>query len=279
MSAVTKHIERFAPSPTGLLHLGHAFSALTAFDAARRADGEFLLRLEDIDFNRSKPEYEAQIFDDLQWLGLSWPTPVMRQSQRRAVYDKVIKKLWDNNYLYRCMCTRKDITIASAPQEGGDPLVGPDGFVYPGTCRNHAQGEFPANSALRLNLQRIDKESFSFKNIDDGTVEFTKTDAVDEIGDVVLARSDIGISYHLAVVLDDAAQGVTHVTRGEDLFEATKIHVLLQYILGLPTPIYHHHRLIRDEHGKRLAKRDDARSIKSYRDQGFTVDQLRALMT
>jgi glutamyl-Q tRNA(Asp) synthetase len=279
MSTAKKHIERFAPSPTGLLHLGHAFSALTAFAAAQNAGGEFLLRIEDIDFNRSKPEYEQQIYDDLNWLGISWPTPVMRQTDRRCAYDKAIQNLWDREYLYTCTCTRKDIAIASAPQEGGDPLVGPDGIVYPGTCRDKTRGDFKSNLALRLNMQRIDKVHFSFETSEGEIIKFTKSEAMKDIGDVVLARKDIGISYHLAVVLDDAAQGITHVTRGADLFEATKIHVLLQHILGLPTPVYHHHRLIRDETGKRLAKRDDARSIKSYRDKGYTVDQLRDLMT
>ena len=279
MENAKKHVERFAPSPTGLLHLGHAFSALTAFDAAKNAGGEFLLRIEDIDFNRSKPEFEAQIIDDLKWLGITWSEPILHQSQRRDAYQTALKSLWDRNYLYPCTCTRKDISIASAPQEGGDPLVGPDGIIYSGTCRNKAKGNFNSSSAIRFDIQGIDKERFSFKTHDGKTVNFTKADAIDDIGDVILARKDIGISYHLAVVLDDAAQGVTHVTRGEDLFEATKIHVLLQYVLGLPTPIYHHHRLIRDENGKRLAKRDNARSIKSYRENGLSVDQVRALMS
>jgi glutamyl-Q tRNA(Asp) synthetase len=266
----TNHIERFAPSPTGLLHLGHAFSALTAFDAAQNAGGEFLLRIEDIDFNRSKPDFETQIYDDLRWLGLSWPEPVLRQSDRRAAYDAAMQILWDDNHLFSCTCSRKDIAIAAAPQEGGDPLVGPDGIIYPGTCRNNDRPTTMPETALRLSLDNITKTDFTFTDLIHGTVNFTLSDVQNTIGNVMIARKDIGISYHLAVVLDDAYQGITHVTRGVDLFEATKIHVVLQHILGLPTPIYRHHRLIRDENGKRLAKRDDARSIQSYRANGMS---------
>tara|TARA_R110002094_G_scaffold25740_9_gene38064 strand:- start:389 stop:1228 length:840 start_codon:yes stop_codon:yes gene_type:complete len=279
MNSQSNHVERFAPSPTGLLHLGHAFSALTAYKAAQLAGGSFLLRIEDIDFNRAKPNFETQIFDDLNWLGLAWPLPVLRQSERRAAYDDALKTLWDNNFLFPCTCTRKDISIAAAPQEGGDLLIGPDGIVYPGTCcGNHRPSAIP-ESALRLNLENIKQQDFSFTDINHGTINFTLEEVKKTIGAVVVARNDIGVSYHLAVVLDDAYQGVTHVTRGLDLFEATKIHVLLQHILGLRTPIYRHHRLIRDQNGKRLAKRDDARSIKSYRTAGLSLDDLRALMT
>jgi glutamyl-Q tRNA(Asp) synthetase len=260
------------------LHLGHAYSALLAYHSARRAGGRFLLRIEDIDFNRSKAAFETQIYEDLRWLGIDWDGPVLRQSERKSDYDDTISKLWDENYLFACSCTRKEIAITSAPQEGGEPLIGPDGVIYPGTCRNEERSSIASDLALRLNVHRIESKHFSYSSVDGTTTPFSKADVIDNIGDVVLARKDIGVSYHLAVVLDDAAQGITHVTRGEDLLEATKIHVVLQNILGLPTPVYHHHKLIRDEAGKRLAKRDDARSIKSYRESGLTVDQVLNLM-
>lgn len=270
--------ERFAPSPTGLLHLGHAYSALLAYMSAREADGRFLLRIEDIDFNRCRPMFEEQIFSDLAWLGIEFDLPILRQSDRVDAYQDTLQQLWDQDYLFACSCTRKDISIAAAPQEGGDLLVGPDGIVYPNTCLNKPKPSKMPDSALRLNLQRLQKEEFSFEDLIHGPVHFTKQEVIEQIGSVVLARKDIGVSYHLAVVLDDAFQGVTHVTRGADLFEATKIHVVLQHILGLPTPIYRHHKLIRDETGKRLAKRDDARSIKSYLESGLSVDEVIALM-
>lgn len=285
--------ERFAPSPTGLLHLGHAYSALMAWDAACEVGAEFLLRIEDIDTPRCKPEFEQAIYDDLNWLGIHWEKPVLRQSNRMNAYSEIIQNLWDNNALFACDCTRKDIEIASAPQEGGTSLIGPDGVVYPGTCAANGSNSktftIPSNKALRLNMRlafspatsSIDGGMFYFKEIgagpngEKGLIEFTTDEFATTIGDIVIARKDIGISYHLAVVLDDAFQGVTQVTRGEDLFEATKIHVMLQKLLGLPTPTYRHHKLIRDETGKRLAKRDDARSIQSYREKGATPDDIR----
>lgn len=271
-------IERFAPSPTGLLHLGHAYSALTAYHAAQAAGGKFLLRIEDIDFNRSKPAFENQIYDDLAWLGISYETPVMRQSDRLDAYRDTLQAMWNTDRLFPCTCTRKDIAINAAPQEGGDPLLGPDGIVYPNTCLGREKPVDMPDAALRLRVDRIDKQQFSFTDVIHGEVRFTLQEFRETIGAIVMARKDIGISYHLAVVLDDAAQGVTHVTRGEDLLEATKIHVVLQHLLGLPTPIYRHHNLIRDENGKRLAKRDDARSIKAYRDAGLSAADVIALL-
>lgn len=286
---------RFAPSPTGPLHLGHAYSALLAHDMATAQNGEFLLRIEDIDQSRSRAKWEAQIFDDLQWLGLRWPTPVMRQSERISTFTSSLNTLWKNGFLYPCTCSRADIKAAlTAPQEGADLSTGPDGFIYPGTCRHDSQQTnqpYPKNTVLRLNMARAiaacqhDKDSdFTFtetgKSPDGatGTIRFSGKELIETIGDIVLARRDMGTSYHLSVVLDDAAQEITHVTRGEDLFEATKIHVILQRILGLPTPIYHHHSLIRDETGKRLAKRDDARAIAKYRAEGTTPDEVRTLV-
>ena len=263
-------IERFAPSPTGFLHLGHAYSAYLGYRSAQNVEDKFLLRIEDIDLNRSKKKYENQIYNDLHWLGIKYEEPVLLQSTRLNIYNKNLKQLWKSQHLFACNCTRKDIVIAAAPQENGVPLAGPDGIIYPGTCLgNHQPLDMPQD-ALRLNIHNIKKNEFFFDDIEFGKVSFTKKDVIDNIGSVVIARKDIGISYHLSVVLDDAFQGITHVTRGADLLEATKIHVILQHLLGLPTPIYRHHRLIRDYSGRRLAKRDESKSIKSYREAGFT---------
>jgi glutamyl-Q tRNA(Asp) synthetase len=300
-------ITRFAPSPTGPLHLGHAYSAILAHDMAHAAGGTFLLRIEDIDRSRARPEWEDLIYEDLRWLGLSWEEPVMRQSGRMAAYADALDRLWAMGLLYPCDCTRRDIAEAlSAPQEGAEPMIGPDGPVYPGTCRGPIPrthlprgpsppprtGAAPGHGtrAARDRTYRIDSPEggwHAFAGFSEtgagpegqtGLVEFTPEEAVTGIGDIVLARRDMGTSYHLSVVVDDAAQGVTHVTRGADLFEATKIHVILQRLLGLPTPIYHHHRLIRDEAGKRLAKRDDARAIRTYRADGASPGDIRRLV-
>lgn len=281
-------ITRFAPSPTGPLHLGHAFSALLASDLARRHGGTFLLRIEDIDQTRSRPDWEAQIYEDLAWLGLAWPDPVRRQSDHGPAYRDALQVLWQKGLLYPCTCTRKDIqAAASAPQEGA-PLVGPDGIVYPGTCRPTAPptGAMHDTFALRLNMRLAlqDIANGCFSEIGDGADGQSGRLTLDHdallqgVGDVVLSRKDFLGSYHLSVVIDDAAQGITHVVRGEDLFTATPIHVVLQALLGLPTPIYHHHRLIRDDAGKRLAKRDDARAIATYRQEGATPDDIRRLV-
>lgn len=275
-------ITRFAPSPTGPLHLGHAYSAILAHDMARSAGGQFLLRIEDIDRQRSKPEWEAQIHDDLRWLGLTWDGPVMRQSERLNIYRETLEKLWERDLLFACSCTRRDIEAASsAPQEGVP--VGPDGIVYPGTCREkgkrHPVEPLP-EAALRLRMD-LSARDCSFKEIcaaRRGTQHIGRASMIAEVGDVVLARRDMGTSYHLSVVLDDAAQGITHVTRGEDLFDATAIHVTLQKLLELPTPTYCHHILIRDENGKRLAKRDDARALAKYRADGASPNDIRRLV-
>jgi glutamyl-Q tRNA(Asp) synthetase len=284
---------RFAPSPTGPLHLGHAYSALLAHDLARTEGGEFLLRIEDIDQSRARPEWEKLIFEDLAWLGLDWDGPVMRQSERLDSYSQTLDGLWTRGLLYPCTCNRRDIEDAvSAPQEGA-PLLGPDGIVYPGTCRSKPRpARRPADMALRLDMAKVARSCdvygaqgvATFEEHGTGTnaardlVKFTAQEVAHEIGDVVLARRDMGTSYHLSVVLDDAAQGITDVVRGEDLFDATRIHVILQRLLGLPTPRYHHHRLIRDDTGKRLAKRDDARAIRTYREDGCTPDDIRRMV-
>ena len=277
-------ITRFAPSPTGPLHLGHAFSAMLAHDMARATGGRFLLRIEDIDRQRSKPEWEAAIFDDLDWLGLTWDSEVMRQSRRMGIYRVALLRLWREGLLFACTCNRRDILdAASAPQEGA-PMLGPDGVIYPGTCRGRDREllgpEPPSDAALRLDMTRAARDiGFSETGAArEGEIALSAAQLITDIGDVVLARRDMGTSYHLSVTLDDAAQGITHVTRGADLFEATPIHVLLQTLLDLPTPVYHHHRLIRDEAGKRLAKRDDARAISKYRAEGATPADIRAMV-
>ncbi|MDB2548025.1 tRNA glutamyl-Q(34) synthetase GluQRS [Paracoccaceae bacterium] len=278
-------VTRFAPSPTGPLHLGHAYSACLAHDMARKAQGQFLLRIEDIDQSRARPQWEAQIYDDLAWLGLSWPLPVMRQSKQMARYRAALDQLAQHGLIYRCTCRRRDIEAASAAPQEGAPTFGPDGRIYPGTCRGQtvtsaaeAQG-----AALRLDLARAFERLAQTRFTETGPRykgrhEITRDAALAHIGDPVLARPDMGSSYHLSVVVDDAAQGVTHVIRGEDLFEATAIHVILQNLLAYPVPQYHHHALIRDEQGKRLAKRDDARAIALYRDAGKTPTDIRAMV-
>lgn len=275
---------RFAPSPTGPLHLGHAYSVLLAHDLARAEQGRFLLRIEDIDQSRARPRWEAQIYDDLTWLGLSWEQPVMRQSERQSAYDAALDDLWARGLLYPCYCTRADIAAAtSAPQEGA-PQFGPDGVIYPGTCRVLLipQAARPRDTALRLNMAKACASlACAFEFTEHGMnepVSFTSSDLVNSVGDIVLARRDMGTSYHLSVVLDDAEQGITNVIRGKDLFEATQIHVLLQKLLGLPHPQYLHHLLIRNDAGKRLAKRDDARAISLYRAEGATPQDIREMV-
>lgn len=278
-------VTRFAPSPTGPLHLGHAYSAILAHDMAAQHGGRFLLRIEDIDRERSKPEWEAQIYDDLAWLGLSWETPVLRQSDRLDRYRQALTTLWDRGLLYPCHCTRRDILdSASAPQEGV-PHFGPDGIVYPGTCRAEVSGSLPSEVTLRLDMGKAlahIKEPLAFteegRGPNDETSLILAQDLLSRVGDIVLSRKTFLSSYHLSVVLDDAAQGVTHVVRGQDLFEATQIHVLLQRLMNLPTPIYHHHALIRDENGKRLAKRDDAKAITKFRAEGATPEDIRRMV-
>lgn len=282
-------VTRFAPSPTGPLHLGHAYSALLAHDMARAAGGIFLLRLEDIDRARCRAEWEAQIFDDLRWLGLTWPQPVLRQSDRQPAYRAALEALWARGLLFPCTCTRADIAAAASAPHEGTPTMGPDGVVYPGTCRGHDRGgPVPETAVLRLDMARALArigpnpptflETGSAPTGETGRIETDPGDLVSHVGDVVLARRGMGTSYHLAVVLDDAAQGVTHVVRGQDLFAATAIHCLLQRLLGLPTPVYHHHRLIRDAEGRRLAKRDDARAIRLYRDSGAAPEDIRRMV-
>ncbi|MCH8466482.1 MAG: tRNA glutamyl-Q(34) synthetase GluQRS [Roseinatronobacter sp.] len=273
-------ITRFAPSPTGPLHLGHAYAALMA---AQRGAGCFLLRIEDIDQSRCRAEYEAQIYEDLRWLGLNWPEPVMRQSTRLGAYRAALARLADMGLVYPCRCRRADMRAAlSAPQEGAIP-EGPEGPIYPGLCRGRALSEAGAEDALRLDIRaavaRVGNVRFTeFADAHFGDHESSPDEMIAGIGDVVLARRDMGTSYHLSVVVDDAAQEISEVTRGADLFGATILHILLQRLLELPTPRYYHHKLIRDDAGKRLAKRDDARALSRYRADGATPQDIRAML-
>lgn len=267
-------VTRFAPSPTGLLHLGHALSALTA-----AAQGDFHLRIEDIDRDRCRPEYEAAIFEDLAWLGLDWPQPVMRQSDRMPAYQDALVRLAP--LTYPCRCRRGDIRATlSAPQEGTLP-AGPDGLIYPGTCRHRDLRDAGSDDVIRLDAGRafdaLGLDSIGFTDQGQSHV-LNRQQFLAGIGDVVLSRRGMGTSYHLAVVVDDAAQGITLVARGMDLFASTHIHVLLQHLLDLPTPAYLHHRLIRDTAGRRLAKRDDARAIRQYRADGASPDDIRRMV-
>ncbi len=263
---------RFAPSPTGRLHLGHALAAKVAHDLARAHGGEFLLRHEDIDATRVREEFYRGIEDDLRWLGLDWDGEPLRQGDRLGAYEQALEELKARGVVYPCFCTRREIqrelaAMASAPQ-------GPEGPLYPGTCR----ALDPADSRERIaagdaHAWRLDAEKaasvagpLAFHDL-----RFGRT-SVDPLllGDVVLARKDIGTAYHLAVVVDDAFQEITHVTRGEDLLPSTHVHRLLQTLLDLPEPLYLHHPLALDEHGRRLAKRDQAASIAGLRDEGWT---------
>ncbi|WP_417788635.1 tRNA glutamyl-Q(34) synthetase GluQRS [Terasakiella pusilla] len=269
---MTDHITRFAPSPTGYLHLGHAYSALFAAEHGRR----FLLRIEDIDQGRCRPEYIDAIYEDLSWLGLSWEMPVRIQSQHLDEYQQAVDALQDQGLLYPCFCTRKDIQN-EIERAGGAPH-GPDGQLYPGTCRHLSVTERADKIAsgipyaLRLDMTKALAQAgpLYWQDADKG-----KQQATPEIfGDVVLARKDTPTSYHLSVTLDDHLQGVTLVTRGEDLFQASHVHRLLQALLNLDTPVYHHHGLLVGKDGKRYAKRDKSLTLRSLREQGLSSDEL-----
>jgi len=271
-------VTRFAPSPTGRLHLGHAYAALFAAAAARRAGGRFLLRIEDIDATRCRPEHETGIVEDLGWLGLTWETPVLRQSARMAVYREALATLDAQRVLYPCFCTRRDIA-AEVARSAAAPH-GPEGALYPGTCRALSAATREARIAagtpyaLRLDVARALARSgrLAWHDALAGEIEADPG----SLGDVVLARKETPTSYHLAVTVDDAAQGVTLVTRGADLFAATHVHRLLQALLGLPTPRWHHHELLRDEGGARLAKRAGAPTLASLREEGVSAEAVRA---
>lgn len=274
---------RFAPSPTGRLHKGHAFSALTAWTAAREAGGRFLLRIEDIDPSRCKPEFEAAIFEDLAWLGLDWETPVRRQSEHLADYAAVIEALKARGLLYRCFRTRKEILDAI-----GDAPHGPAEAVRPGPHPPEDEARLLAEGrpyAWRLSLDRAREtlgdaawDALSF--VEEGEGPDGETGLIrarpETAGDVVLARKDAGAAYHLAVTHDDALQGITHVVRGLDLFEATHIQRLIQTLMGWPAPTYRHHRLLTGPDGRRYAKRDQSMTLAELRAGGLPPEALRA---
>lgn len=269
---------RFAPSPTGPLHIGHAYSAIIAHNMAKAEGGVFLLRMEDTDLQRSKPEWEAQILEDLRWLGLTWEEPVLRQSEQLTSYDPALEKLAAMDLLYPCSCSRADIRAAlAAPQEGVTHEV------YPGTCKHRPMADRKKGDALRLHLDRaldlLSQQDVFFEETGQrykGRHALNPEQALREIGDIVLSRKGEEIvAYFLASALDDVAQSITHVVRGEDLFDFTQIQVILLSLLNLPIPGYHHHGLIRDDAGKRLAKRDDARAISKYREDGATPAEIR----
>lgn len=269
-------VTRFAPSPSGYLHLGHAYSAGFAWSRAQQSHGSFILRIEDIDLIRCKPEFEQAIFDDLAWLGLHWQTPVRRQSDHLADYQTALARLDEMGLLYPCFCTRKQIQeeiekAASAPH-------GPDGALYPGTCRALSKSERQERllagerPALRLDMKAACHMVGRLTWHDHDQGEQIATPEI--FGDAVLARKDTPTSYHLSVTLDDHLQGVTLVTRGEDLFAASHIHRLLQALLELNVPAYHHHPLLCGEDGKRFAKRDRSLTLRSLREQGVSPEEI-----
>jgi glutamyl-Q tRNA(Asp) synthetase len=276
-------VTRFAPSPTGLLHQGHAFSALTAYDAARRAGGRFLLRIEDIDATRARPEFEAAIHEDLAWLGLAWETPVRRQSEHGGDYRAALARLEGMGLLYRCFRTRKELAQAAASAPHGDEAQAPAGGP-PDADEEAALLAQGRPFAWRLSMARARThlgpawDGLGFVEEGSGPAGEHGDIRADPAphGDVILARKDVGAAYHLAVVVDDALQGISHVVRGQDLFAAAHVQRLLQALLGLPTPVYRHHRLLTGPDGKRLAKRNGAESLRELRARGLTADEVRA---
>jgi glutamyl-Q tRNA(Asp) synthetase len=281
---MSRFVTRFAPSPTGRLHLGHALAALQAHDAARATGGRFLLRIEDIDQTRARPEFEAGIYEDLAWLGLSWETPVLRQSEHLPAYRTALETLRARGLIYRCFKTRQEVLdeIGRAPH-GSDVYGGVyrgEGLAADEEASRLARGEA---FAWRLSLGRAREALGGFNQLTfleegqgpAGEHGLIKADP-ELAGDVILARKDVGVAYHLAVVVDDGRQGVTHVIRGQDLFAAAHIQRLLQALLNLPTPTYRHHRLLIGHDGKRLAKRNGGETLSDLRAAGVTPAEVRA---
>jgi glutamyl-Q tRNA(Asp) synthetase len=259
-------VTRFAPSPTGLMHLGHAFAAITAAESG----DDFLLRIEDLDRGRSRDDFIEAIYRDLKWLGLSWDEPVLRQSRRSDAYTAALNRLAAMGLTYSCVCTRKD--IADEIARAGEAQHGPDGPLYPGTCRHLTAAPQDKPHVLRLDAARAVALAGPLTFREHGEIQ-----TVDPLrfGDIVLARKDLPAAYHLAVVVDDAHQGVTLVTRGEDLLAATHVQRLLQALLSLPEPDYAHHVLVLDENGKKFSKRDQAVTLASLREAGATPSDIR----
>jgi glutamyl-Q tRNA(Asp) synthetase len=285
-------ITRFAPSPNGELHLGHALSALTAFDMARRYGGRFILRIEDIDVQRTRQEHVAAICDDLRWLGIEWDGPLLRQSARFDAYREATQRLQDLGVLYPCFATRSEIEAAAADHPTG---TDPDGSpLYPGLCKGLSTVEVARRCALgepyclRLDMDRALATAGAMSKgrplvFGEWTGELSTPPTVVTAdparwGDAVIVRKDTPASYHLAVVVDDAMQGITHVIRGRDLYPATGLHRLLQVLLDLPEPVYHHHRLLLDAAGRKLSKSIGSKSLRSLRQAGTTPAEIRRLV-
>lgn len=269
-------VTRFAPSPSGYLHLGHAYSAILAYEIAKKNNGKFVLRMEDIDTSRCKRKFEEAILEDLEWLGLAWSNPVRRQSEHLTYYQEALHKLQNMGLIYPCFCTRKDIlaeiTLATeAPHNRAS-------FIYPGTCRHLS------NNIRKTRI--VNNVSHSFRLDIQKALELSKPIYWEEFpqerirvqanyfGDIIIARKDIPTSYHLAVTLDDHVEGVTLVTRGEDLFESTHIQRLIQFLLGLRVPTYRHHRLLKTSKGERFAKRDRSLTLRNLRESGCSPDSI-----
>jgi glutamyl-Q tRNA(Asp) synthetase len=280
-------VTRFAPSPTGHLHLGHAYSALFAAREAVKAGGRFLLRIEDIDRGRCRRQFESAILDDLRWLGLDWRRPCRRQSECMDDYRAALEKLRGFGLLYPCFCSRREIRdeiagAVHAPHNAAEGRLGPVGPLYPGTCRRMTaaeRGERMAAGeafALRLDMEKAAKFAgpLTWIERDKGLIRATP----EIFGDVVLARKDTPASYHLACAVDDHIQKVTLVTRGRDLFKATHVQRLLQELLGLGRPEYRHHRMLTGDNGKRLAKRDNAATLRALREAGKSPDEVRKMV-
>jgi glutamyl-Q tRNA(Asp) synthetase len=280
-ASAARRVFRFAPSPNGFLHLGHAYSALLNFELARACGGRFLLRVEDIDLARARPEFEAAIYEDLAWLGLEWERPVRRQSEHFGDYAEALTQLDALGLLYPCACTRGEIAKAAGQGAPRDPEGAP---LYPGTCR--AGPRLPVREALQRSgiALRLDmKKAMNLLDESPGAVPLSWREfgvgAVksrpEQWGDVVLARKDTPASYHLAVVVDDALQGVTDVVRGKDLFYATGLQRLLQHLLGLPAPDYRHHALLLDTEGEKLSKSRVSKTLRAFRAEGFSPEMVR----
>jgi glutamyl-Q tRNA(Asp) synthetase len=274
---------RFAPSPNGYLHLGHAYSALVNQKLAREAGGRLLLRIEDIDQSRCRKEYEDAIYEDLSWLGIEWETPVRRQSEHYSDYARALEGIWERKLVYPCFCSRTDITniIAGAKGWPSDPDGAP---LYPGRCKYLEASETSRwlasgrSATLRLHCDEAIAEGemrLGWREFYEGKEARDVAAEPSRWGDAVVGRRDVPGSYHIACVIDDAAQGVTDVVRGMDLFNATSLHRLLQELLGLPAPNYHHHELILDDEGKKLSKSTQAKSVRSLREAGESAESVR----
>lgn len=281
---------RFAPSPNGFLHLGHARSALLNFDLARQSGGRMLLRIEDIDTTRCRPEYEQAIYDDLAWLGIAWEQPVRRQSEHLPLYREAVERLTRKGLIYPAFESRADIARMVAEKDKSGPWPrDPDGApLYPGTGKHLTEAERAQRLragtpyALRLDMDAAVARAGLLSWIEEGAGPDGETGSVpaqpEQWGDVILARKDTPTSYHLSVVIDDALQGITHVVRGQDLFRATSVHRLLQQLLGLPQPVYRHHALVLDEAGQKLSKSTRSTALRELRAGGMAPDEVRRLV-